>query len=64
LMQAVQERVCDQGVLGLLRVMLRAGALEDGRVRRPVTGSPQGGLCAAAHNRPYEQCWVMRSAGS
>ena len=43
LMQAVQERVCDQGVLRLLRVMLRAGVLEDGRVRRPVTGSPHGG---------------------
>ena len=63
LMQAVQERVCDQAVLKLLRVMLRAGVMEDGQVRRPVTGTPQGGLCAAAHNPPYEQCWVMRSAG-
>ncbi len=26
-------------------------------------GTPQGSLCAAAHNPPYEQCWVMRSAG-
>ena len=34
LMQAVQERVCDQGVLRLLRVMLRAGVLESGQVRR------------------------------
>ena len=24
-------------------------------------GTPQGGLCAAAHNPPYEQCWVMCS---
>ena len=30
-MQAVQERVCDQAVLKLLRVMLRAGVMEDGR---------------------------------
>jgi len=44
LMQAVQERVCDQSVLKLLRVMLRAGAMEDGQVRRPVTGTPQGGV--------------------
>lgn len=29
LMQAVQERVCDQGVLRLLRAMLRAGVLEE-----------------------------------
>ena len=40
LMQAVQERVCDQAVLKLLRVMLRAGVMEDGQVRRPVTGTP------------------------
>jgi len=26
-------------------------------------GTPQGGLCAAAHKPPYEQCRVMRSAG-
>jgi RNA-directed DNA polymerase len=44
LMQAVQERVCDQSVLKLLRVMLRAGVMEDGQVRRPVTGTPQGGV--------------------
>jgi RNA-directed DNA polymerase len=25
-------------------------------------GTPQGGLCAAAHKDPYEQRWVMRSA--
>ena len=42
LMQAVEERVCDQAVLKLLRAMLRAGVMEDGQVRRPVTGSPAG----------------------
>lgn len=35
-MHAVEERVCDQGVLHLLR----AGVMQDGRVRRPVTGTP------------------------
>jgi len=25
------------------------------------TGTPQGGLCAAAHNPPNEQCRFMRS---
>lgn len=44
LMQAVEERVSDQGVLKLLRSMLRAGAMEDGQVRRPVTGAAQGGV--------------------
>jgi RNA-directed DNA polymerase len=63
LMQALEERISDQGVLKLLRVMLRAGVMEDGRVRREVTGTPQGGLCAAAHKPPYAQCRIMRSAG-
>ena len=63
LMQAVQERICDQSVLKLLRAMLRAGVMEDGQLQRPVTGTPQGGLCAAAHKPPYEQRRVMRSAG-
>jgi RNA-directed DNA polymerase len=63
LMQAVEERISDQGVLKLLRVMLRAGVMEGGQVRREVTGTPQGGLCAAAHKPPYAQCRIMRSAG-
>jgi len=63
LMHAVEERICDQPVLKLLRLMLRAGVMEDGQVRRPVTGTPQGGLCSAEHKPPYEQCRVMRSAG-
>ena len=43
LMQAVEERISDQGVLKLVRAMLRAGVMEDGRVRREVTGTSQGG---------------------
>ena len=42
-MQAVEERVCDQAVLKLVRAMLRAGVVSDGMVRREVTGTPQGG---------------------
>jgi RNA-directed DNA polymerase len=44
LMQAVQERICDQSVLKLLRLLLRAGVMEQGLVRREVTGTPQGGV--------------------
>ena len=33
LMRAVEERVCDRSVLKLLRVMLRAGVMEDGQVQ-------------------------------
>ena len=43
LMQAVEERICDQAVLKLLRAILRAGVMEDGELRRPLTGTPQGG---------------------
>jgi RNA-directed DNA polymerase len=43
LMTAVEERVCDQSVLKLLRAMLRAGVMESGVVRHPDTGTPQGG---------------------
>ena len=43
LMRAVEERISDQGVLKLLRAMLRAGVMDGGQVRREVTGAPQGG---------------------
>jgi len=48
---------------GMIREWLRAGVVENGRLHRTEEGTPQGGLCAAAHNPPYEQRWVMRSAG-
>jgi hypothetical protein len=35
--------------------------LEDGTLKQRDRGSPQGALCAAAHNAPYEQRRVMRS---
>jgi RNA-directed DNA polymerase len=67
LMQAVQERVCDQAVLKLLRVMLRAGVMEHGLVRREITGSPQGGvisplLCNVYLHRLDRQ-WSTREHG-
>ena len=38
LMSALSERVCDRKVLALLRAFLRAGVMEDGTVRRSVSG--------------------------
>ena len=61
LMQAVEERIVDRAVLKLLRSMLRAGVMEHGTVAFSDAGTPQGGLCAAAHKDPYGQRWVMRS---
>jgi RNA-directed DNA polymerase len=43
-MEAVEERVCDQPVLKLLRAILRAGVMEDGQVRRDTAGTAQGGV--------------------
>jgi len=44
LMEAIEERICDQPVLKLLRAMLRAGVMDDGQVRRETAGTPQGGV--------------------
>jgi RNA-directed DNA polymerase len=45
-----------------IRLWLKAGVVDKGRYSPAVEGTPQGGLCAAAHKEPYEQRWVMRSA--
>jgi group II intron reverse transcriptase/maturase len=67
LMQAVQERVCDQSVLNLLRVMLRAGVMESGQVRREVTGTPQGGVISPLMCNVYlnqiDRVWSTREHG-
>jgi RNA-directed DNA polymerase len=67
LMLAVEERVSDQGVLKLLRAMLRAGVMQDGSVRRPVTGTPQGGvaspLLANIYLHRVDRAWDVRLHG-
>jgi RNA-directed DNA polymerase len=67
LMLAVEERVSDQGVLKLLRAMLRAGVMQDGSVRRPVTGTPQGGvaspLLANIYLHRVDRAWDVRQHG-
>jgi group II intron reverse transcriptase/maturase len=44
LMSVVKERIGDRRLLGLLGAFLHAGVLQDGTVRRPVSGTPQGGV--------------------
>jgi group II intron reverse transcriptase/maturase len=67
LMRAVEERVCDQAVLKLLRAILRAGVMEDGLVRRPVTGAAQGGVISPLLCNVYlhriDQSWSVREHG-
>jgi RNA-directed DNA polymerase len=64
LMDRVRARIADKRVLALVKAFLGAGILAEGRaVKDTDTGTPQGSLCEAAHNPPYEQRWVMCSAG-
>ena len=67
LMAVVEERVSDRHVLKMLRAMLCAGVMEDGRVRHPVTGTPQGGvisplLCNVYLNQ-LDQKWPQHYGG-
>ena len=67
LMQSVEERVCDQAILKLLRSILRGGVMEDGTVRRPVSGTPQGGglspLLANIYLHRLDRAWQVREHG-
>ena len=63
LLGLVASRISDRRVLRLIRKWMRVGVMEDGVTVSTATGVPQGGLCAAAHNAPNEQRWVMGSAG-
>jgi retron-type reverse transcriptase len=59
----LSEKIHDDRFLRLVRNMLSAGYLEDWRWNATLSGAPQGSLCSAAHNPPYEQYRVMRSVG-
>jgi group II intron reverse transcriptase/maturase len=67
LMQAVQERVCDQPILKLVRAMLRAGVMESGMVKHPITGTPQGGVISPLLCNVYlhrlDREWDTRTFG-
>jgi RNA-directed DNA polymerase len=67
LMQAIEERVCDQSILKLLRKVLRAGVMEDGQVRHSVTGAAQGGVISPLMCNVYlhriDRVWDARRHG-
>lgn len=67
LMHAVEERICDQSVLKLLRAMLRAGVMQDGTVHKSKTGTPQGGvaspLLANVYLHRIDRAWDERQHG-
>jgi group II intron reverse transcriptase/maturase len=67
LMSAIEERIVDRRVLKLLRAMLRSGVMQDGAVRRSVTGTPQGGVISPCLCNVYlhrlDRQWTERGAG-
>lgn len=64
LMKQVERRICDQRVLKLIRKWLKAGVMEEGKVRVPDLGTPQGGvispLLANIHLHDLDDLWVRR----
>ena len=53
LMECVRKRISDKRVLYLIRSWLKAGAVEDGEVSYPKTGSPQGGVLSPLLSNIY-----------
>jgi RNA-directed DNA polymerase len=67
LMSAIEERIVDRKLLKLLRALLGAGVMEEGAVRREVTGTPQGGvispLLANVYLHRLDRQWQARGIG-
>ena len=67
LMAVIEERIVDRKLLGLVRVMLRAGVMEHGSVTSRTAGTPQGGvispLLANAYLHRLDRQWQTAGAG-
>ena len=61
LINLLRENVKDERVVQLIKRYLKSGVMENGVVIDTEEGSPQGGLCRARHNPPYDEINIMPS---
>ena len=61
LINILRRNVKDERVIQMVKRYLKSGVMENGVVMETEEGSPQGGLCLARHNPPYDEINVMPS---
>ena len=59
LIDRLRRRINDEAFLELIWKFLKAGYMEQWEYHCTYSGTPQGGLCRARHNPPYDEIDVM-----
>ena len=63
LLELVQRRISDRRVLALIKSWLKSGVMEEGKVRRSTTGTPQGGcispLLSNVYLHAFDKMWQL-----
>ena len=63
LLELVSRRISDRRVMSLLKGWLRAGVMEEGKLRHAITGTPQGGcispLLSNVYLHAFDKMWQL-----